>query len=97
MCQKSDFPDTVLEMPVSSVVRGILALSTTSTHSPGSSLLQSLVTSLLCPVSGMMVAMKLGGTQGFSLPLRAVQLLLEETQPTLSSLGRSQSIVIRDV
>lgn len=97
MGQKSDFPDIALEMPVSSVVMGILALSTTSTHSPSSSLLQSLVTSLLCPVGEMMVAMKLGETQGFSLPLRAVQLPQEKTQPTLSSLGRSQSIVIRDV
>lgn len=79
MGQKSDFLNTALEMPVSSVVMGILALSTMSTHSPSTSLLRSLVTSLLCPVSGMMMAMKLEGTQGFSLPLRAVQLPLEET------------------
>lgn len=81
MCQKSDFPDTVLEMPVSSVVRGVLALSTTSSHSPSSSLLQSLVTSLLCPVSGMMVAMKLGGTQGFSLLERYSCLWKKHSQP----------------
>lgn len=73
---------------------GILALGITSTDLPRSSLLQSLVTSLLCPVSGMMVAVKLEGTHGFSLSLRAVELPLEETQLTLSSLGRPQSIVI---
>lgn len=59
MSWKSDFLNAVLKIPVSSVIMNILALGVMSTHSPSSGLLQDLGTSLLCPVSARMVAVKL--------------------------------------